>query len=275
MVQHRSMDTGRRAGTLPVFLAAALAGEGERTTLDGSEGRHAAAVRRIRVGEHLVLTDGHGGLARCVVVGTGRDRLELEVLVRRSEPAPALRVTLAQALVKGERRELAVELATEAGVDAVLPWRAHRCVAHWDDGPRGANALARWRETARQAAKQARRGRVPEVTEPVRTAELADRCRRAALALVLHETAAEPLPAVDLPTTGEILLAVGPEGGISDTELDVLVDAGARPIRLGPAVLRASSAAAVALGAIGALTSRWQVPSDDFWHGGTVRRYRR
>lgn len=244
--------------SLPVFLVPELpAGDG--TVLDGVEGRHAAAVRRLRAGEQLAIADGRGGLARCEVLEAGRDRLRLRVLERWSEPAPALRVTLAQALVKGDRGELAVELATEAGVDRVVPWRAARSVARWDEGPRGAKALARWQETARQAAKQARRGTVPEVAEPVGTAALAALCGAAAAALVLHESAAVALPAVPLPAAGELVLVVGPEGGITAEELAELTGAGAVAARLGPAVLRASTAAAVALGALGALTSRWSV----------------
>jgi 16S rRNA (uracil1498-N3)-methyltransferase len=166
-------------------------------------------------------------------------------------------VLLAQALVKGARGELAVELATEAGVDGILPWRAARCVARWEDGPRGEKALARWRSTAREAAKQARRPWVPAVEEPVTTAALARRVAAADAALVLHEGASGRLPDTPMPEHGELLLVVGPEGGITDPELAELVAAGARPVRLGAEVLRASTAAAVALGALGVLTSRW------------------
>ncbi|MGH3831757.1 MAG: 16S rRNA (uracil(1498)-N(3))-methyltransferase [Pseudonocardiaceae bacterium] len=242
----------------PVFFAEPLPAEGAETMLAGPEGRHAAAVRRLRVGERLVLTDGCGELALCEVRDAGRDQLWLRVLRRSNESAPALRVTLAQALVKGQRGELAVELATEAGVDAVLPWRADRCVARWDPGPRGAKALSRWREAAREAAKQSRRGWFPEVAEPVGTAVLGQRAAAAAGCLVLHESATDPLPTVALPGAGELLLVVGPEGGITDAELAALTAAGGRPVRLGPGVLRSSSAGAVALGAIGALSQRWR-----------------
>ncbi len=242
---------------LPVFLAEQLPSEGAETTLAGPEGRHAATVRRLRAGERLMLTDGCGELALCEVLDTGRDRLRLRVLRRTIEQAPALRVTLAQALVKGQRGELSVELATEAGVDTVLPWRAARCVARWDDGPRGAKALSRWRETAREAAKQSRRGWFPEVAEPVGTTALGQRCAAAAGCLVLHESATDPLPSVPLPAAGELLLVVGPEGGITEAELATLTAAGGRPVRLGPGVLRSSSVGAVALGAIGALSQRW------------------
>jgi 16S rRNA (uracil1498-N3)-methyltransferase len=242
--------------TLPVFLVDALP-SGDSAVLDGPEGRHAATVRRLRAGEELVLSDGSGDQVRCVVEEGSKDSLRLTVVDRWTEPVPSPRVVLAQALVKGERGELAVELATEAGVDAVVPWRASRCVAKWEDGPRGAKALARWRSTAREAAKQARRARVPSVDEPVSTAGLVRMAASASATLVLHESATERLSEIELPAQGDLLLVVGPEGGISEQELAMLTEAGAQVVRLGPTVLRASTAAAVALGALGVLTDRW------------------
>jgi 16S rRNA (uracil1498-N3)-methyltransferase len=244
-------------GTAPLFLVDTVPESGP-LVLDGPEGRHAATVKRLRVGEAVRVADGRGGLGEAEVVAVGRDLVELSVGRRVELAAPAPRVALAQALVKGDRGELAVELATEAGVDEVLPWRAARCVARWEDGPRGDKALARWRSTAREAAKQARRPWVPPVGEPVSTAALARRVAAADLALVLHESAEPGLGSVELPAAGEVLLVVGPEGGVSDAELDELAAAGARAVRLGPQVLRASTAAAVALGALGVLTDRWR-----------------
>jgi 16S rRNA (uracil1498-N3)-methyltransferase len=244
--------------TLPVFLVDALP-TGGSAVLDGPEGRHAATVRRLRAGEELVLSDGSGAQVRCVVDEVlDKDALRLRVVERWTVPDPTPRVVLAQALVKGDRGELAVELATEAGVDGVVPWRAARCVTKWEEGPRGAKALARWRSTAREAAKQARRAKVPSVDEPVSTSGLVQRVASSALALVLHESAKTPLNAVELPAEGDVLLVVGPEGGITDQELVTLTEAGAHVVRLGPTVLRASTAAAVALGALGVLTRRWE-----------------
>ncbi len=242
--------------TAPLFLVDTLpAADG--LVLDGPEGRHAATVKRLRPGEGVLVGDGRGTVATAVVDAVGRDTVTLTITGRTAHPPPAPRVLLAQALVKGDRGELAVELATEAGVDGVLPWRAARCVARWEDGPRGAKALARWRSTAREAGKQARRPWLPVVEEPVGTPALARRVAGVALALVLHEAATEPLGAVPLPAGGDVLLVVGPEGGVTDDELAALSAAGARAVRLGPEVLRASTAAAVALGALGVLTDRW------------------
>jgi 16S rRNA (uracil1498-N3)-methyltransferase len=242
--------------TAPLFLVDAVPAAGP-LVLDGPEGRHAATVKRLRVGEPVQVADGRGGLGEAEVVAVGRDVVELTVTRRLELTPPAPRVVLVQALVKGDRGELAVELATEAGVDEVLPWRAARCVAKWETGPRGDKALARWRSTAREAAKQARRAWVPPVGEPVSTAGLAARVAAADVALVLHESAEVGLGSVALPTAGELLLVVGPEGGVTEAELAELASAGALAVRLGPQILRASTAAAVALGALGVLTSRW------------------
>jgi 16S rRNA (uracil1498-N3)-methyltransferase len=230
---------------------------GDALVLDGEEGRHAADVRRVRVGEVVLVGDGAGVVTRVEVTATAKGRVEGRVLERREETPPVLRVTVAQALVKGDRGELAVELATEAGADAVIPWRAERSVARWDDGPRGAKALAKWRSTAREAAKQARRAVVPEVADPVDLHTLADRVRDADLVLLAEGAADDSLATVALPIAGELLLVVGPEGGVTEAEHDALVGAGAVAVRMGPAVLRTSSAAAVALGALGARTTRW------------------
>src|SRR4051794_34711453 len=198
--------------TAPLFLVDVVPAAG-LLVLDGPEGRHAATVKRLRVGERVQVADGRGGLGEAEVAAVGRDRVELTVHRRVDLPPPAPRVVLAQALVKGDRGELAVELATEAGVDEILPWRAARCVAKWEAGPRGDKALARWRSTAREAAKQARRPWVPPVADPVSTAALAGRVATADAALVLHESAADALTAVELPTAGGPLVVVGAQGG--------------------------------------------------------------
>jgi 16S rRNA (uracil1498-N3)-methyltransferase len=238
----------------PVFLLEDLGPD--RLVLSGAEGRHAATVRRLRAGEAVDLVDGRGGRARCVVAAVERDTVALDVVDRAVEPPPSPRLVVVQALAKGDRGELAVELATEVGVDEVVPWAAERCVARWE-GARGEKAHERWRSTARAAAKQSRRARLPVVAPLASTPEVASRVAEAAGALVLHEAAVIVMADVALPATGDLLLVVGPEGGVSERELEALTAAGATPVRLGPTVLRASTAGAVAAAVACVRTGRW------------------
>jgi 16S rRNA (uracil1498-N3)-methyltransferase len=247
--------------TLPVFWLPHLDAEpGGQLRLDGDEGRHAVVVRRLRVGEPVVLTDGDGTRATCVVASTGKAELTATVRTVEREEPPTPHVTVVQALAKGERAELAVELLTEVGADRIVPWPAARSVAVWR-GDRAAKSLARWRSTAREAAKQARRARFPEVTDPADTAAVAALLTRADLGLVLHEEAPASLaatlagPGLEV---GSVVLVVGPEGGITPEEVDLLGAArGTSVVRLGPTVLRTSTAGAAALAAVLARTGRW------------------
>jgi 16S rRNA (uracil1498-N3)-methyltransferase len=241
----------------PVFLVdAERLRASDRVVLDGDEGRHAAVVRRIGVGEQLDLTDGRGHVGRSVVVDVGRAGLVCEIRHRIDVPAPSPRLVVAQALPKGDRGELAVEMLTEVGVDEVVPWAAQRNVVHWE-GERGEKALSRWRSTAREATKQSRRAWLAVVTEPATTTELAARLMRATLALVLHVEATTALGAVALPEQGEIVLVVGPEGGITPDELDAFSATGAVAVSMGPTVLRTSTAGTAAAAAVLSRTARW------------------
>jgi 16S rRNA (uracil1498-N3)-methyltransferase len=240
----------------PVFLCESERLGSGRILLDGPEGRHAATVRRLRPGERADLTDGAGLLVECVVVSAGRDSLELDAIARRTEAAPEPRIVVVQALPKGDRGELAVETMTEVGVDAIVPWAAARCVTQWRP-ERRAKALGRWRSTAREAAKQARRVWLPEVTDLATTTQAAERVAKAALAVVLHEEAERPLSGLDVPRTGEIVLVVGPEGGLTAEELTEFAAAGGIPALLGPTVLRTSTAGVAAASVLLSRTGRW------------------
>ncbi|MBG0828933.1 16S rRNA (uracil(1498)-N(3))-methyltransferase [Planomonospora sp. ID67723] len=242
--------------TVPVFLADPADLGRARFVLGGPEGRHAAAVRRLRAGERLDLTDGAGAVAECVVLAAGKDSLEIEVVRRREVPAPRPRLVVVQGLPKGDRGELAVEMMTEAGVDVIVPWAAARCVTQWK-GERAAKALARWRSTAREAGKQARRFHLPEVTGLSATAEVAALLSAAALGIVLHEEAAAPLSRLEPPDDGDIVVVVGPEGGIAEEELAAFREAKAVPALLGPTVLRTSTAGVAAAAVLQARTGRW------------------
>lgn len=239
----------------PVFLVDELPAA-DTTVLAGSEGRHAARVRRMEPGQQVVLSDGAGGLARCTVNSVADATLALVVhersYVERGEP----RLVVVQALAKGERGELAVELMTELGVDEVIPWSAGRSITQWH-AERGEKARRRWESTAREAAKQSRRAWLPLIAPLQSTASVATRVRAASAALILQHGAALPLVEVPLPADGDVLLVVGPEGGLAPDELDAFTAAGGVPCRLGPTVLRTSTAGAAALAALSLRLGRW------------------
>jgi 16S rRNA (uracil1498-N3)-methyltransferase len=256
----RGFGAARMVATL--FYVDALPDTGGLAVVDGDEGFHASTVRRIRSGEELVLGDGAGGLARCVVEQSGRDGLCARVLQRWSVAPARPAVTVVQALPKSDRSELAIELATEAGADAFVAWQAARCVANWE-GARADKGLRRWRAVARSAARQSRRAHIPPVDGVLSTATLLQRVRDEVAAgsavLALHESATERLTDTTVARADSVFLLVGPEGGIAPEEIAALTDAGAVAVRLGPQVLRTSTAAAVALGALGVLTPRWDL----------------
>lgn len=244
--------------TAPLFLVPPDSLDDVPTTvrLDGPEGRHAADVRRLRPGEEVLLSDGQGRIATCTVAQTHPGALDLEIRSVREVAEPSPRFVLVQALAKGERDLMALEIATELDVDEVVPWQADRSIVRWR-AERGEKARRRWEQTAVAATKQARRARVPVIAEPATRHTLSARVADAALALVLHEEAQEPLAAASLPATGDVLLVVGPEGGVSPDELAALTGAGARPVRLGTTVLRTSTAGPAALAVLSA-RSRWR-----------------
>ncbi|MBE7323688.1 16S rRNA (uracil(1498)-N(3))-methyltransferase [Nocardioides sp. Y6] len=247
--------------TLPVHLVDDLsdATPGTRVEVRGDEAHHAVAVRRLEVGERVVLTDGAGRSVTGPIASTGKRVFTVDVEESATTERPRPSVTVVQALPKGERGELAVEVLTEVGVDVVVPWAATRSVAVWR-GERAVKSRTKWSATAREAAKQARRAWHPEVTALASTADVVARIRSAPVALVLHEEANLALAEVDVAGADELLLVVGPEGGITPEELEAFAEAGARAVRLGAEVLRTSTAGVVAVGALLARTPRWGRP---------------
>lgn len=247
--------------TASVFLAtpAELAGAraGSALTIVGPEARHAVSVMRMEPGEGIELVDGEGRRVRGTVASVeGRDSLGIDVVDVIDEPAPELRLTVIQALPKGEHAELAVDLMTQVGVDAIVPWAAQRSVAQWKPD-RAEKARAKWITAAAAASKQSRRARTPVIGA---LASFADACAlvsNAGVGLVLHEEASSSLAAAWLPSAGEVVIVVGPEGGLADDERAALRNSGALEVRLGPTVLRSSLAGAVAVTAISA-RARWR-----------------
>ena len=236
------------------YLASALSDAGAELT--GEEARHAAQVSRLRVGERIAVGDGRGRVADAEAVSVARDRVELRVLALRQEPAPTPRIVLVQALAKGGRDESAVQAATELGVAAVVPWQAARSVTRWS-GPKVDAGVARWATIVREAGKQSMRPWAAEVLALASTRDL-EALAATSTMLLLEPTADTRLLDADLPADQDIVLVVGPEGGIAPEELGRLTAAGATPVRLGPLVLRTSTAGPAALAALAAKLDLWQ-----------------
>ena len=222
--------------------------------VDGDEGRHAATVKRIRVGEVVDLCDGNGRRAAGEVTAVSKNSIDVRVDDVSTDSEPALKIIAVQALAKGDRSELAIEIATEVGADEIYPWRAEHCIAKWDDSGK---TLAKWQRIAREASKQSRRSRIPEIHTAQTTSQLLEHLKSCDAVYVLHETANQSLAGVQMPDHGVVAVVTGPEGGISASEIEQFRDAGFTIVRMGDTVMRTSTAGAIAIGVISAKTSRW------------------
>lgn len=254
----------------PVFFtpAGSLDGlsSGSVFVLEGPEARHAVTVKRLAVGEYVDLADGAGTRLTGKVSDAGQGSLSVTATDVVFEEQPSVRLVLVQALAKGDRDELAIETATELGIDAVVPWQAERSIVRWK-GDRAVKAHAKWQSVVTAAAKQARRAWIPQVRPIVDSAGLAKAAAQADLAVVLHEDAKNGLRSVlenaaQLAGAGphaphEVLLIVGPEGGISPREVTRLSDAGAVTALLGHHVLRSSTAGPAAVVLASDVLGRW------------------
>jgi 16S rRNA (uracil1498-N3)-methyltransferase len=238
----------------PLFLLDELP-ETDEVLVDGAEGRHAVEVLRLVPGERVRVGNGRGAVAEGEVLAAGAEGLRVAVRARFEVAAPDPEFVLVQALPKGDHGPLAVDLATELGVDRIVPWAASRCVTRWRED-RVEKGVTKWRSAARAASKQSRRPRVPEITGPMTTREVCGLLGDADLAVVLHEQARRPLAELQIPRSGTVAVVVGPEGGLTDGEVVAFRAAGAQAVRLGAEVLRTSTAGAAALAALSA-RSRW------------------
>ncbi|TCC50976.1 16S rRNA (uracil(1498)-N(3))-methyltransferase [Kribbella capetownensis] len=236
--------------SVAVFFSEDLGGD--ELTLGGAEGRHAAVVRRIGPGERIRLTDGRGVWAEGAVTTASKAGVTVAVDNRGVVAAASPRLVVVQALPKGERAELAVEMLTEVGADVIVPWNAER--SQFRSNPeRAAKTYAKWQAWAFEASKQSRRSWFATVEPIASTPDVARLLSAAALPVVLHEEAKTPIASLELPTEGDIVIVIGPEGGIAPAELATFT---AEPIRLGDTVLRTSTAGVAAAAAL-LSRSRW------------------
>jgi 16S rRNA (uracil1498-N3)-methyltransferase len=226
---------------------------GSTVAIVGEEAKHAVTVARTRVGDRIAIGNGRGLIARGVVASVGGAELTMLVEASTTEPAATPELWLIQALAKGDRDELAVQAATELGVSGVIPWSAERSVTRWLDA-KAEKGRARWEAIVREASKQAIRACVPKV-QPLQSTK--DVATAPGLLLVLDPEAEVALTSVTLPVDGRVSIAVGPEGGISHRELELLAKAGAVAVRLGTEVLRTSTAGPAAIAVLNARLGRW------------------
>ncbi|MCT1363834.1 MULTISPECIES: 16S rRNA (uracil(1498)-N(3))-methyltransferase [Microbacterium] len=227
---------------------------GGLVSLTGAEAKHAAVVRRLRVGETVTVGDGRGVWLTGVAEEVSPSRVDVRIAERVEHEPATPRLVLVQALAKGDRDELAVQAACELGVDEIVPWQASRSVSRWE-GPKAVKGRERWATIVREAAKQAHRTWVPEVAAPESTAQLAARAATQRV-LLLDPTAPARLSTL-VPDDRDLVLVVGPEGGIAPEELERLAAAGAERVLLGDTVLRTSTAGPAAIAVLSVALGRW------------------
>lgn len=242
----------------PADVQTAVAGAS--ITLLGAEAHHAATVKRVVPGERIDVLDGKGHRLSCTVVDATPAAVVATVDRASFDPLPDTRIVLVQALAKGDRGELAVEAATELGVDAVVPWQADRSIVRWR-AEKAVKGRAKWESLVRTASKQSRRSRVPDVLDALDSRGLCRWLDGVEHPVLLHEEARGTLAGYwkgdPAGGAGTVAVIVGPEGGISPQEVGLFVEHGAVPVQLGSNVLRASTAGPAAIAVLNQLTGRW------------------
>ena len=226
---------------------------GTSYTLDGTEGHHAARVLRINIGEELMLSDGQGGWSRVRTLSLDKKSLDLLVLDSGREEASSIHLTVIQAVIKGERSKENIELLTQAGVHRIIPWQAARSIGKMETGD---EKLAKY---AREASKQSRRLWIPEISEVMQTQHLLPEIAQADLAIILHENSEGKLSQVisSVKEISTLILIVGPEGGTTDEEVELMEKSGAQSARLGSPIFRSAHAGVAGLSALNLALRIW------------------
>ena len=221
----------------------------------GDEAHHAIKVLRIKLGEEILVSDGAGNWVRAVVENIEKKTFMAKVLERGFQEEKSPRLIVVQGLPKSDRVKDAIEILVESGVDLIIPWQADRSISKWQK-----DSLGKWQSAAVAATKQSRRFRKPEIIDGLSLSELLEIESENSAFLVMHESATTKLSEVvtsKFADMSEIIIVIGPEGGISDSELAVLEGAGAQIVGLGPEVFRSAHAGGAALSAVSALIGRW------------------
>jgi 16S rRNA (uracil1498-N3)-methyltransferase len=218
---------------------------------DSEDAFHAIKVLRIAAGEIFNLSDGKGAWSKVSVLNVNKKSMTVKVLETGFESALDQHFTIVQAIPKGDRIKDSIELSTEGGADRIVMWKSARSIGKADE------KIEKLQQTAREASKQSRRYRIPEISGVITTDSVVDEIAKADLALVLHESATSSLSAAVTNGAKKILIIIGPEGGLTDEEVDAFAAAGAKVALLGRPILRSAHAGIAALAAVNTALSVW------------------
>lgn len=218
---------------------------------DSDDAFHAIKVLRIAAGEIFNLSDGAGAWSRVSVNNVNKKSMTVTVLESGFEEALAEQFTIVQAIPKGDRIKESIEMSTEGGVDRIVMWKAARSIGRADE------KLEKLQLTAREASKQSRRFRIPQVSGVATTDQVVDEIAKAELALVFHESATSTISRAVTADAKKVLIIIGPEGGLTDDEVETFAAAGAKVVLMGRPILRSAHAGLAAMAAVNTALSVW------------------
>jgi 16S rRNA (uracil1498-N3)-methyltransferase len=213
------------------------------------DANHAIRVLRMQAGDEFMLSDGKGSWSQVVAQEVKKKSMQVRIMDSGFQAPLATTITVVQAIPKGDRAKEAIELLTEAGVDRIVPWASARSIG------KGSEKFA---VTAREASKQSRRFRIPEVTELATTAQICEAIKISDLAIAFHESATTKLSdQISSHNVEHLLIIIGPEGGLTDEEISAFTQAGAKVALMGRPILRSAHAGIAAVSAVSALLKVW------------------
>jgi 16S rRNA (uracil1498-N3)-methyltransferase len=226
---------------------------GTTQELSGDEGHHAVKVIRLQIGEQIKIADNLGNWVSGAITEVGKKSLKINVSERGNAEHLKPELILVQAVTKSDRTKEMLELLTVAGADQIIPWQAQRCISKWKS-----DSTDKWLTTIKESAKQARRVKLPVLSDAVTTNQLVKLFQAEDQIIVLHESAQLNISQFKfVENKKRIFIIIGPEGGISEDEIAQLTSANAVVIRMGENVLRSAHAGFAALSGIQTLIGRW------------------
>jgi len=224
---------------------------GQIYTFDNEDALHAIRVLRTGPGEIFWLSDGKGSFSTVKAVDVSKKSMQCEVIESEFQEPLDIEYTVIQALPKGDRLKECAGLLTEAGTDRIVFWSSARSIGKAD------KTLDKLDVTVREASKQARRFRIPEIIGPLTTAQVIDEIARTDIAVLFHESATSKLSAISASTVKKALIIIGPEGGITDEELGSFTASGAKIALMGRPIFRSAHAGIAGLAALQTLLKSW------------------